>query len=299
MILGFTGNRFLLEEAARRELAERGLKLRDLPRVGGEDLSAEHVAPLLAPSLFGEAAAVLDFEGARPDKALLDLIGKADALVVALDPNGPAGRVKLYESRGRHVPSPAPEKVGDVAGWTSARARERGLKLDKGAALYLAEVFGADLASIDSELTKLAFVDPPHDRERVAAIVGREPPGDSFAMLGAATSGRPAEALGQLTRLLASGEDPFKLMGAVVWQYSLVARCVALRAEQPNVNEGVASAKLGVKPYPAKKALEVARRLNEAKIRAHLHRILESDLAMKSGASPALTLERLLVALSV
>ena len=38
-----------------------------------------------------------------------------------------------------------------------------------------------------------------------------------------------------------------------------------------------AAQRLGVKPYPAKKALEVARRLNEAKIRTHLGRILDGD----------------------
>ena len=118
-------------------------------------------------------------------------------------------------------------------------------------------------------------------------------------MLGAATAGRPGEAVTQLRRLLASSEDPFRLLGAVVWQYSLVARCVALMAQDSRVNENTAAQRLGVKPYPAKKALEVARRLSEAKIRAHLGRILDADLAMKRGLDPAVTLERLVVQLSL
>lgn len=300
-LLGFTGNRFLAEEAARRAVTARGLSWRDLPRLGGEDVTPETLAPLLMPSLFGESGVVVDLEGVKVGKDLLEVIGAgaAHATVVVIDPSGPKTRVKLYEDKGQHVASPAPERPGDVTGWVVSRAREHKLKLERDAAAYLSEVFGADLAGIEGELLKLALLDVKLDRESVRRVVGRESPGDSFAMLGAATSGRPQEALGQLSRLLTGGEDPFKIMGAVVWQYSLVARCVALLQENPATNENAAASRLGVKPYPAKKALEVARRLNEARIRAHLSRIADTDLAMKSGADPALALERLVVTLSV
>ncbi len=298
MLLGFTGNRFLLEEQARTTLLERGLRLRDLPRLSGEEVTAAALAPLLAPSLFGDGAVVLDLEGVKPSKDLLALVGAAPVTLAVLDPAAPASRVKLYQEQGQHFASAAPQKPSEVAGWTVKRARERGLKLEQGAALYLAEVFGPDLASIAGELNKLALLGGPPDREGVARVVGLEAPGDSFAMLDAATAGRPGEALSQLTRLLARGEDPYRLLGAVVWQYGLVARCVALRQEGI-VGEQAAAARLGVKPYPAKKALEVAGRLSEAKIAAHLRRVAEADLAMKSGRSPALSLERLLVALSL
>ncbi|GBF04248.1 DNA polymerase III subunit delta [Deinococcus aerius] len=298
-LIAFSGNRFLAEEALRETLAARGLSVRDLPRLAGEDVTAEAAASLLAPSLFGDGGLIVDLAGVKPDKALLDLLASAPVTVAVLDESPPATRVKLYEGRGEHVTSPAPQKTGDVAGWVGQRARKLGLKLDRDAALYLAEVFGPDLTGIAGELNKLELLDPPLTADLVRRVVGREPPGDSFAMLGAATTGKPGEAVTQLRRLLASGEDPFKLMGAVVWQYSLVARCVALTQEEGRVTEGVAAQRLGVKPYPAKKALEVARRLNEAKIRAHLARILDADLAMKRGLDPGATLERLIVQLSV
>ncbi|ADV66945.1 DNA polymerase III subunit delta [Deinococcus maricopensis] len=300
MLLGFTGNHFLAEERAREVLSARGVAWRDVPRVSGDDVRTDALAPLLVPSLFGEATVLVDLEGVKVTKDLTDLLARADATVAVLDPNGPATRVKLYEKHGEHHASPAPTKPGEVAGWVAGRARALRLKLDRDAAMYLAEVFSADLAGIVAELNKLAFLDVPTlTRDVVTRVVGREAPGDSFAMLGAATAGRPGEAAGQLRRLLASGEDPFKLMGAVVWQYSLVARCVALLQEGGAVNEHTAASRLGVKPYPAKKALEVARRLNEGKIRAHLRRIQDADQAMKSGQDPASTLERLLVSLSL
>lgn len=298
-ILAFTGNRFLAEETLRETLLARGLNPRDLPRLAGEEVTPEAVGPHLSPGLFGDGGLIIDLEGIKPDKMFLELLAGAPVTVALLDESPPATRTKLYEARGEIVASAAPSKTGDVIGWVMARAKKEKVPLDKDAAAYLAEVFGPDLTGIAGELMKLTLLDGPFTREAVQRVVGREPPGDSFAMLGAATAGRPGEAVLQLRRLLASGEDPFKLMGAVVWQYSLVARCVALLQEEGRVNENVAAQRLGVKPFPAKKALEVARRLNEAKIRAHLGRILDADLSMKRGLDPGVTMERLIVQLSV
>ncbi|MDV6375559.1 DNA polymerase III subunit delta [Deinococcus arenicola] len=298
-LLAFTGNRFLAEEALRETLIKRGLNPRDLPRLGGDDVTAQILGPHLSPGLFGDGGVIVDLDGVKPDKALLELLAGAAVTVAVLDETAPATRTKLYQARGEQIVSAAPSKPGEVTGWVVQYARKQKLALDRDAAGYLAEVFGSDLAGIASELTKLALLGGPHTREAVQRIVGRELPGDSFAMLGAATAGRPGEAVGQLRRLLASGEDPFKLMGAVVWQYSLVARCVALLQEEGRITETAAAQRLGVKPYPAKKALDVARKLNEAKIRAHLARILDADLAMKRGLDAGVTLERLIVQLSV
>lgn len=298
-ILAFTGNRFLADETLRDTLAARGLSARELPRFSGEDVTADTLGPHLAPSLFGDGGVVVDFDGLKPDKALLDLLASAPVTVALLDESPPATRLKLYEKAGEVVVSPAPTKPGEVTGWVVARAKKAKLPLEREAAAYLAEVFGADLAGIAGELNKLELLSGPLGRAQVQAVVGREPPGDSFAMLGAATAGRAAEAVTQLRRLLASGEDPFKLLGAVVWQYSLVARCVALIQEEGRVSEAVAAQRLGVKPFPARKALEVARHLNETKVRAQLRRILDADLAMKRGLDAGVALERLIVQLSV
>lgn len=298
-LIAFTGHPFLADETLRHTLSQRGLPPRDLPRLAAEEVSEGGLRPHLSPGLFGDGGVIVDLAGAKADKALLELLAGAPVTVAVLDETPNAARLKIYEARGEVVPSPSPARPGDVTGWVVTRAKSMRLPLDKGAAAYLAEVFGTDLAGIASELSKLELLDGPHSREAVARVVGREPPGDSFAMLGAATAGRAAEAVTQLRRLMLSGEDPFRLLGAVVWQYSLVARCVALLQEEGRVTEAAAAQRLGVKPFPAKKALDVARRLNEAKICAHLGRILDADLAMKRGLDPAVTLERLIVQLSL
>nr|WP_221276905.1 DNA polymerase III subunit delta [Deinobacterium chartae] len=298
--MAFSGNRFLAEEALRDEVRARGLNPRDLPQLGGDDLTLEALLPLLQGSLFGPSNVIVDLEGHKGAKELLAAMEGADATLFVLDPAATAARIKIYEKAGQHRALPAPSKPGEVAGWVATRAKSRKLQLDRDAALRLAEIFGGDLASIAAELLKFELIAEGRvDAAMVDRVVNLRPPGDSFALLGAATAGRAQEAAQQLERLIEGGEDPFKLMGAVVWQYSLVARCVALRQENPGVNEHAAAQRLGVKPYPAKKALEVARRLNEDRIRVHLVRILEADRAMKSGTPPRSALERLVLQLSL
>lgn len=297
-LLVFSGHPFLAEEALRSTLSERGVDPRTLPRLSGEDVTLEQLDPLLAPGLFGDGGVIVDLSGVKPDKALLERLAQAPVTVALLDEAPPATRVKLYEGKGEHFASPTPQKTGEITTWVTARARQMKLSLDREAATYLAEVFGSDLTGIAGELNKLSLLDPPLNAAKVRQVVGLEPPGDSFALLGAATAGQTREALTQLGRLLERGEDPFKLLGAVVWQYNLIARCVALITDEGRVSEGVAAQRLGVKPYPAKKALAVARGLNEQKVLQHLKRIQEADVQLKRGREARAVMERLIVQLS-
>ena len=96
MILAFGGHRYLVEEAARRSLAERGLNMRDVTRLGGEDVTVDKLAPLLAPSLFGDPVVIVDFDGVKVGKDVLDLVANTQgALGVILDPSALATRQKV------------------------------------------------------------------------------------------------------------------------------------------------------------------------------------------------------------
>lgn len=300
MIVALTGNPFLAEEALPQLLRERGQDVRGWPRLSGEEVSEVTLRPLLSPGLFGDTGVIVDLAGVKPEKALLELLANAPVTAVILDEAPPAARLKVYQKAGEVLTQAAPTKSPEIAAWTLARARARAQKLtlEREAAAYLAEVFGPDLASIASELNKLALLEGPHTRAEVQRVVGLEPPGDSFALLAAATTGKAAQATEQLRRLLSQGEDPFKLLGTVVWQYSLIARCVGL-LQEGRISDAQAAARLKSSPYPTKKALEVARKLNETKIGRHLQHIQAADLAMKRGLAPGVVLERLIVQLSV
>lgn len=299
MILAYSGDRFLMEEAARHELRERGLRLGELPRLGGdgEEVEAGALLGAMTPGLFGDPAAVLDLAGQRPGKELLAAVVQAGAggTLVVLDPNGPKTRAALYREHGEHRVLPAPSKAGDVAAWAGARGRDQGLNLDSAAALYLAEALG-DLASIAAELNKLTLLRAgAWKRAEVEAVVGQAVPGDSFALLDAVTAGRAEAATAQLRAL--EGEDPYRLLGVIGWQYRLLAGLVGLLAEG-NVSAEAAAARLGQKPYPVKKALPLARRLGERGLREQLRAILEAERRAKGGGDAGVTVRQLVLRLS-
>ncbi|WP_261664063.1 DNA polymerase III subunit delta [Deinococcus sp. Marseille-Q6407] len=301
MLAAFSGHPFLAELALRDWAEQRGIDRSELTRLSGDDVTPERLEPLLAPSLFGGGGVIVDLAGVKPGKELMALLTGAAAPALVLDVTAPPTRAKVYEAHGELIRSPNPQRPGDVLGWLLPYAKSQGLRLEKDAAQYLADVFGTDLTGMAGELNKLSFLPAGTrlDEATVQAVVGREKAGDSFAMLDAATAGRPALALEQLGRLLRGGEDPFRLLGAVVWQYSLIARCVGLLADSGGrVNDNAAAQRLGAKPYPVKKALAVARRLNETRIRQHLGRVAQADLDLKRGHDPARVLERLMIELS-
>lgn len=298
-LLVFTGHRFLAEEAMREEVHKRQLPFHDWPQFREEEVSLQNIEPYLSPGLFGDGGLMVDFHGLKPDKTLLAALTSAQVSVLLLDAKPLVTRLKAYKKAGGEIiTSAAPQKTAEIVQWILGRAKKKQIKMGRDAAQYLADVFGSDLASIASELNKLTLLDGSFTPEQLQRIVGREPPGDSFSMLGAATTGQTKTAILQLRRLIAVGEEPFRIMGAVVWQYSLIARCVALISEEGLMNEAAAAKKLGIKPYPARKALGVARKMNEKRMLGHLKHILEADLAMKSGLDAEKALERLIVQLS-
>lgn len=281
---------------AEQELSKRAFRA---PHLGGDELTSEALEPFLHSSLFGKPDLILDLEGLKPDKALLERMLRLEANTAILDPAPPATRRKAYEKSGAQILDfPVPTKPPEMTAWLTRYATDLGLQLERPAAAYLVEVLGNDLAGMASELNKLTMLAPPYTREKVQDVVRLEPPGDSFALLAALTARQPEKALLQAKQLAQSGEDPFKLMGLLVWQYSLIARCFgALQAGIPE--QGVA-ARLGTSPYPTKKALEVARRMKggEPQLRQAFALIAEAEMKLKTGRPPQATFERLLIALA-
>jgi DNA polymerase III subunit delta len=80
-------------------------------------------------------------------------------------------------------------------------------------------------------------------------------------------------------------------MAALAWQVDLVAGCVALRDDDPDVDQGRAAAVLKANPYPTGKALAIAARLDEAALRDLIEAVVAAEHGMKSGSDPSWRLE--------
>jgi DNA polymerase III subunit delta len=313
--VAFVGNGFLIAEAARVYLKKHGLSPRDVPWLD-EDVTAQGVAPHLQGGLFGVASALVDVSGSKEQKQIAEEIAKApDAIVALLDSENwtsseAAGEVlrkkKAQESRSKHYEKlglevqflPTPTK-GALIAWVAERAKKMKLPLEREAIKLLSETFPDDLASIASELEKLSLLEVKLDLDTVAEVVNAVQPTTMFAVTDALVAKKPKEAWAHLERLLHTGEDPFKLLGALQGHYGLLARAFALQQRDGVVAAKEAAKVLNVHEFRAQKALEATRRYSEKTVRREQKLLLEADVGMKSGLEPSLTLERLILELCV
>jgi DNA polymerase-3 subunit delta len=273
----------------------------------GEGMTAAEVAQLAAQSgLFGQAALLLDFDaafkgqaGVKPRNEVLKTLETlpADTLVVVLDLEASAARQKTYQALGEfeHLPTP---RFSALAHWVRQELSGAGIRFDKDVPQTLADLFGEDLPSIVAEIQKLAVLDESLTSERVREIVNRPAARDAFGLIEATTKGNAREALEVCRSLMAQGEAPPRVLGALVWQYNLVARCVGLKEGRAKADAGLAAQTLKVKPFVAQKAMAIARELDEPKLAVVLNAILEADVAMKQGKDDVWALEALALKLS-
>ena len=306
MLLSFSGDPFLATRAARRALSSRGFRAEEISELG-EGMTAGEVAQLAAQSgLFGQVALLLDFDaafkgqgGVKPRNEVVKALGDApeDCLIVVLDLNATASRQKTYKTLGDHVHTPTP-RFDALTHWIRQELSEMGVRFHKDVPQTLADLFGEDLPSIAAEVQKLAVLDEELSSSRVREIVNRPAARDAFDFIEATAQGDAKTALLVCRSLLAQGEAPPRVLGALGWQYNLVARCVGLQADRARVDPGLVAQTLKIKPFVAKKALAIAKNLDERKLEQVLTAILEADVAMKTGKDEVWALESLAVRLS-
>lgn len=295
MILAFSGDRFLVRRDARRALQERGLTASDVSE-RGEGLEPEEIPRLARQSgLFGATAVLLDFDeafqgqaGVKPRNAALAALEEvpADTVVVVMDAGATPARQKRYRALGTlsHRPSP---RHGALRSWISQEMKEQGLEATGGVPALLADLFGEDLPGLASEIHKLTVLGERLDEDRVRALVNRPASRDAFDLIGAITAGDEAAATRVARTLLDAGEAPPRILGALAWQFGLVARAFGLLEETDEVPRALAARALGVAPFPAEKAVGLARRMDEAALDDVFRVLVDTDLAIKTGRRDA------------
>lgn len=301
MVVSFSGDPFLAVRAARRELRNLGLGADEVVELG-EGMDAASVARSAGQGgLFGRVGLLLDLDaafsgkqGVRPRNEVIEALGSVpqDALVVVIDLAATPARQKRYLELGEHRHLPTP-RFGALQSWVQRELREAGLEFDREVPSVLTDLFGEDLPALASEITKLAALGERLSGERVRQIAGRSPARDAFDLIEAVAAGDGAVALDVCESLTSQGEAAPRVLAALIWQFGLVARCVALREARGRLSEAEASQALSVKPYSARKALAIASRLDEESLRRALAAILRADRAMKSGRDERWTLEAL------
>ena len=253
--------RLVVVEGLGRRLAARGKKAGD---EGTKDGPKEWAG---LPDLLG---------GLPPTTVLIFLDGgltAANPLVKAV--KAAKGEVKLFN----------PLRDREVAGWIADRAREKGASIAGPAVQMLAGLVGGNLRLLDGELDKLATYAQGRSIERddVEALVSQAKETSIFELVDAVATRRQGPAMRALERLLTQGAPPPVAMTMLARQLRLMTQVKALAARNAGDDEIMTA--LGTRSdFVVRKTKEQARRYSLDALKQLYERLLETDLAIKTGA---------------
>jgi DNA polymerase-3 subunit delta len=197
-------------------------------------------------------------------------IGAANPLLKAL----PAGRVRTFPAL----------KSGDLTAWINRQVRESGGAIAPRATAALARFVGNDLWTLANEVDKLVQYAGGRQIEEtdVRALVSATREESIFAMVDAILEGRPARAQDLCAALLADGNAPVQLLAMIARQVRIIYQVKDLKARR-KTRKDIAAA-LGLKSdFVLGKALDQADRYTLPRLRDIYHRLLDTDLAIKTG----------------
>ena len=301
MIVSFSGDPFLARRAAKRFLAQRGLGPQSYVE-HGEGLDAQTISMQASQSgLFGPAALLLDFGEAFRGQAAVKPRNEAmaalkevggESMVVVIDPDATPARKKSWRALGDHTEVPTP-RYEALTRWVKAELDAAQVRYAADVPAALADIFGEEPAAIVAEVAKLSVLDEEFDVDRVRRLANRPASRDAFDMIDAIAAGDPPRAMAITRQLLEAGEAPQRVFGALVWQFMLVGKAVALAARfaPRRVPQQQAAAALKAKPFVVQKALRLADGLSQSEVEQALDELLAADVRAKTGGDPQWALE--------
>jgi DNA polymerase-3 subunit delta len=233
---------------------------------------------------------------------------RSGALVLDLD--SLPGNTRLHKSIAADgllidCGTPTPARLSKWLGqWAKQRHQ---VQLAQAAAEMLVELVGPELGLLDQELARLSLMvgdDKKISAELVRGSVGGWRAKTTWEMLDAAMDGNLCDALAQLDRLLAAGEQPVGLLGqisATLRRFAAATRLVVqAEAASRRINVREALEKAGTRSFVLQRAERQLRLLGRQR-GAELYRwLLQADLDLKGESTmpPRLILERLIVRLA-
>jgi len=197
-------------------------------------------------------------------------IGRDNRLLKLLSP---LGEVRAFPQPGR----------SQVSRWIYSRVREEGSAISQKAVDLLIELVGYDLWVMSSEVDKLlSFAQGrqiTEDDVRQVSSFAREV--SIFSLVDAVLEGEKRQAQVMLWKLLREGVSPSYILTMLARQLRLVV--LAKELKEAKFNGEVRSRAENVSEYSLKKALEQARQYSFERVKGVFEKLLETDVAMKSG----------------
>lgn len=184
----------------------------------------------------------------------------------------------------------------NLAKWLAEATARRGKKLDANAAELLARWMGNDLAALDQEIEKLSlYVDGRGTIKLsdISAVVTATAGPVAFGLTNAITNADTPGALEALAKMLTRRGNEFAALGSIAWHLRR-----AMSAQEV-IRSGAAPANaIPRMPYPQQNAfLAMLKRRPLEALRKDFRRLIQADLAMKSGGAAVGVMQTLVVQL--
>ena len=178
-------------------------------------------------------------------------------------------------------------KGGELALWVEQRARSKGTRLETGVASDLATFVGPNLRLLDSELDKLALyaAGRPVAKTDVRLLVPYAQEANIFDMVDALGNRQTAQALRLLAQLYNEGAHPLYLLTMIVRQFRILLQTKELVGQ--GLNKDAVAQRLGLHTFPAGKAVVQAQRYSPQQLQSIFDRLLDTDIAIKTGRMEA------------
>lgn len=188
---------------------------------------------------------------------------------------------------------------GELAGWIVNRVEDKGAAIERPAADALAIAVGDDLRLLDSEIEKLAtYVNNqrPITTADVDLLVPYAGAANVFAMVDAIGRRDGRAALRSLHKLLDENAAPLYLLSMIVRQFRILIQVKELSSQ--GLAASTIAKRAGLHPFVAEKAQRQAMNFSIGQLEVIYARLLETDLAIKTGKTEdVLALDTLVAAL--
>lgn len=204
---------------------------------------------------------VIEWGGQRRPKAITDVLASSKIEVVSTSP---------------------PNRAKDRQAWLDQETQARGMRLEPRAAAVLVEHLGENVSAADGILRTLAAIygdGAPLSADQVTPFLGEAGGVPPWDLTDAIDAGRTGEALTLLTRMTGAGErHPLQVMAILQGHYGKLAAIDGLHVR----TEAEAAAAMGIKPgYPARKAMELSRKLGSTAVRRAVDLLAAADLDLR------------------
>ena len=211
----------------------------------------------------------------------------------------PVHRLALADEGG-HVREFKPPQRRELNRWIEERVRNKGGQISPEAAETLAAFVGNNLRLLDQEIEKLAvYVDGgrPISKDDVRLLVSYVREANIFEMVDALGQRDGQRAARLLHQLLDEGEHPLALLGMIVRQFRILIQVKELNGR--GLSQQDIASRLRLHRFVVRKVVRQAMNFSMEQLETIYRRLLETDVAIKTGRMDAvLALDMLVVGLS-